>query len=268
MTQFAPNLVPGNLAGDQNPDVGDGDDEGPSDGMVSIREAKPELTYYFQNEITGTLYMASDQMEKSGNYVDFTGTGADEERTLENDSTATFARWLDSGDYHVAVTADGYHTAFANVSIPSEVKDEENPSIDVFNFYDGESELEEKGGIAEEEVMITSGDERVATTQYANFADGDGVDASYGVENGTVYLGTLDFDTSEEVDVTVTVDGVTEVEETVDSDEEFELGNATDPLVAEDSVGIVVDGYSSMNQTIALNDIYGTEHISLTISDA
>jgi hypothetical protein len=63
--------------------------------------------------------------------------------------------------------------------------------------------------------MITSGDDRVATTQYATYSDGDGVHASYEVENGTVYFGTIDFDTSEEVDVTVNVDRETEVDKTV-----------------------------------------------------
>lgn len=39
--------------------------------------------------------------------------------------------------------------------------------IGIFDFYDGDAELEEKGAVAEKEVMTTSGDDRVATTQYA-----------------------------------------------------------------------------------------------------
>ena len=114
--------------------------------------------------------------------------------------------------------------------------------------------------------MITSGDDRVATTQYATYSDG--VHASYEVENGTVYFGTIDFDTSEEVDVTVNVDRETEVDKTVSEDEEFELGTDEDPLVAEEDVEIVVDGYDSMGQNISVADIYGTEHISLSTSVA
>lgn len=48
------------------------------------------------------------------------------------------------------------------------------------------------------------------------------------------------------------------------ADEEFELGTSEDPLVAEEDVEIVVDGYDSLRQNFSVTEIYGTEHISLS----
>ena len=246
--------------------MADVDDE---EDLEDIVQVEPELTFLLSEQIdTGTFYMAEEEMEDYGHYIDFEGEDADEEEAISEEDRVTFPSWLEGGSYYTAVTAEGYHAAFQEATVDSMV-DPEEEEIRVTDYYQYDLP-EKKADMVEEEVMIYDDGEQLASTEFVDYQDGDEARATFEVDEGVAYIGEISLDTTEEVDFTVYVDGevVEDVNgEVVDENEAFEVGDGEDPVKAYDDVEVIVEGYDEAGQEVAVDNIYEDELFNLMVDD-